>query len=501
VNAIGDLIPLDKESCLEIIEYSLSLRNDHEIQNHFLNLLGETPDSMTFMTNFFELKEEEDTLAESAAKKAAKKSSKQANKVIDAILTPKTSRTPPPLAWSSETKKHTPQSKGRLEHNSSSTTTSELMDHKPSNQLSTQQVKRNKKKNVDSLKDIEAVLNELELAADKKTEGIKRVCNCLATRHPLFEIAPNCLNCGKIICTKEGLQPCSYCGKDLLSFKDKWEIMNVLKQEKDEIENKQENLKKKKIQEQNSQAHNKQKSKRIVVTLNAGENLWHAQDRALKEAELEMKKVQALKEQEIQEREDIEKQELELEHYHRTSQINPDLLKAQERLDTLLDFQDTGAERTRIIDNAADYELPSSSSNMWLSPVERALQLKKQHKQLRKYDESVSSRTGRGEKSVEMVIKDGKVTMVEKHRIAKIGEDEEDKEIVKMENDLKQVKAQNENQMSKNIWDFEGDKQKWDKPIYRGTTTDEDMKMDMPKNRVQFAFDAEENELLDQIPS
>lgn len=39
----------------------------------------------------------------------------------------------------------------------------------------------------------------------------------IATKHPLLTVAPNCLNCGKIICTLEGVGPCTFCGTPVLS--------------------------------------------------------------------------------------------------------------------------------------------------------------------------------------------------------------------------------------------------------------------------------------------
>ncbi|RUS24615.1 putative zinc finger motif, C2HC5-type-domain-containing protein, partial [Jimgerdemannia flammicorona] len=38
-----------------------------------------------------------------------------------------------------------------------------------------------------------------------------------ATKHPILTIAPNCLSCGKIICTLEGPGPCTFCGTPVLS--------------------------------------------------------------------------------------------------------------------------------------------------------------------------------------------------------------------------------------------------------------------------------------------
>lgn len=62
------------------------------------------------------------------------------------------------------------------------------------------------------------------------------------------------------------------------------------------------------------------------------------------------------------------------------------LAAAQQHRDKLLGYQAQNARRTRIIDEAADFETPSSGQSMWSSPVERAAQLKRQQKVLREQE-------------------------------------------------------------------------------------------------------------------
>ncbi|KAI9314867.1 putative zinc finger motif, C2HC5-type-domain-containing protein [Dichotomocladium elegans] len=73
-----------------------------------------------------------------------------------------------------------------------------------------------KKKNKKNEMSLEAALKELDIKS-METSGKRRVCNCQATKHPLLTVAPNCLNCGKIICTAEGPGPCTFCGTPVLS--------------------------------------------------------------------------------------------------------------------------------------------------------------------------------------------------------------------------------------------------------------------------------------------
>ncbi|KAG1241911.1 hypothetical protein G6F68_016447 [Rhizopus microsporus] len=61
---------------------------------------------------------------------------------------------------------------------------------------------------------LETALKELNIQSDTKK---RKPCSCQATKHPLLTVAPNCLNCGKIICTAEGVGPCMSCGSPVIS--------------------------------------------------------------------------------------------------------------------------------------------------------------------------------------------------------------------------------------------------------------------------------------------
>lgn len=490
-NAISDILPLDRETCKQMAIYALSLHSDYEVSNYFLNLLGNSEASLKFLSKFTELKEEQE-------KDAKKQKAKEKNSIHEQKLELKKSQdSSKGNAWfkdfGGETQKA--QKGGRLSDNKSSKLTSELIDSKPSNQVPNSQVKKAKKKNVDNLKDIESVINELELDSVNEKENssarVQRRCNCMGMRHPLFEIAPNCLNCGKIICALEGLQPCSFCGEDILSYKDRLDILAILKKEKDLIEDNQSNSKNRLLHHPLPTTQGKQKSKKITVTMNAGENLWKAQDEAFRKVEEERKK-------EIEERGLNETaKNLARPDKSELSILNPELDQAQERLERLLDFQSTGAERTKIIDRAADYEVPVMDDReyMWLSPVERALQLKKQQRKLRKHEEAQSKRTGRANKTVEMVIKDGKVKMVEKY--VPVNEDEKDDDIALLEEELKEDRRRKDEGIQK-FWDYEKDKERWqNKPSYlHRDKRIRDNQTSLERSRIQFDSDNAESVIL-----
>lgn len=448
--SLAEIIPLDPETCNQMVDYGMTLKSELEIFEHFSNMLGESDATTDFLMKFMSVKND----------KKAKPS----------LPEPVKQEKPPKKAWSKpeESAKEIPKVKAKKP---TSTITSDLLKSKEKEEK--KDTKRSRRRNLDNLKDLEQLLNNLEVSNLKDSY---KSCYCNATRHPLFDIAPNCLNCGKIICAKEGLQPCSFCGHELISQSEKQEIRKILLQEKQDLELKSPT--------ETPPPETKHKAKKIVISMNAGENLWKAQDNALKAAEAE-KKLQHDKEKEEREKRELQsQQEKELKYYNDISDKNPDLIAAQERLNTLLDFQENGTERTKIIDNAADYELTSNTGNMWLSATERALRLKKQQKQLRKYEDNEIKRTGKGKRTVEMVIKDGKVTMVEKY-----GEDEledEDDDIKHLEKQLKDTKRIHEQLLAENVWDYEADSHKWEKPVYTPRETTKTVDLPALKPRVQF---------------
>jgi len=62
------------------------------------------------------------------------------------------------------------------------------------------------------------------------------------------------------------------------------------------------------------------------------------------------------------------------------------LAAAKRHRDKLLSFQANNARRTRVHDEAADFDTPSSGQNVWATPMERAMELKKQQKVLREQE-------------------------------------------------------------------------------------------------------------------
>ncbi|KAJ3946559.1 uncharacterized protein N0V96_002927 [Colletotrichum fioriniae] len=183
-----------------------------------------------------------------------------------------------------------------------------------------------------ALNDLDAAIRTLELTTNPTMgdDPKARRCNCVATRHPLQTAAPNCQSCGKVICVKEGLGPCTFCGTPLLSSEDVQGMIRELKAER-------------------------------------GKERMAADRDAHKRAEVS-KKPAPFSQNKMSEAE----------------------AKAKEHRDKLLNFQAQNARRTTVRDEAADFDvsgaMAGSGGNIWSTPEERARELKRQQKILREIE-------------------------------------------------------------------------------------------------------------------
>ncbi|ODQ80955.1 hypothetical protein BABINDRAFT_6819 [Babjeviella inositovora NRRL Y-12698] len=513
IKTLKDLLPLDQDALTQVIDYALSLPSDDIVVDHFLNLLGESPDAIDFVTKF--------NLYRRPATKAP----------MAAAL--KKERTPTPAAepvkpknatsnsvWGTSPQPQAPKAtKPRLAGTKTSTTVAELLDTKPVKEPLTAQQKAKKaaKKKLTDLKDIDAALAALEYretGAEADAED-RRSCNCMATRHPLFDVFPNCLNCGKIICVKEGLQPCSYCGQPLISWTERAQMVEALQSQRLELEGK-----KAPVSENNSGRNSpsvKLPQKKFKITIGApGQNSFKAQEWAMGRLAEHNKEKAARLAQEAEKTEKITKQDEELQYYSSMKDIDPDLQNAQDRLNTLLNFQSTGAQRTRIIDQASDYDAPATSGSLWASPLERALQLKKQQRMARKQEEAMATRSGRGKRVMDLTIRDGKAVIHEKQVSGDIkdddaidlelvdSEDEELKEIKELEQQANVARMEEDAKKQTNVWDYEADKKKWVAPIYVSSSDIKDEKeveeaVGKGWSRVQLSTPEDPDELVAEI--
>lgn len=472
-DSIKDIMPLDEESINEMVQYSIrNYKTREQISNHFLDLLGPTDATFQFVTKFGDMlfgSQQPLTKSEPKPTMPTKalptKASTPAKPTLGSNGKPAAKAKPAGIRLVKNKIVANPSSKGRLSNNSrNGATTSDMFNMKPSS-IETQRVKRKEiKKKLDSIHDLDDVLLELELMDSRENLDDIRVCNCNATRHPLFEMYPNCLNCGKIICAKEGLQPCSFCGKSLMSDEEKMELKDIFNREKEELEGKNE-----KPKETSSTGRGKKKNV-IKITLNTpGQNNFKIQEQFYKQIEENRKQEREQEQITKEEEKEIAQNRKEMEYYKSVHKKDPELIKAEERLATLLSFQDNSAERTKIIDNAADFELPTARGNLWASSMERALQLKRQQKRHKQMEDDELHRSGRGNTVVDMTVRNGKVVFNDRTRESGVFENvSDDEEIQELQQQVNKEKMKQFKEEAQNVYDYDSFNDKLFKPVYSG---------------------------------
>ncbi|KAK4078164.1 uncharacterized protein Triagg1_3180 [Trichoderma aggressivum f. europaeum] len=190
-----------------------------------------------------------------------------------------------------------------------------------------------------ALADLDAAIRSLEITTNPTLEKDtkSRKCNCVAARHPLQAAAPNCLSCGKVICLKEGLGPCTFCGTPLLSSD---EIQAMVRELKDERGREK--------MAANAAAHRKADVAKTPAPFTPPRGL-DSDAPSLSEA----------------------------------------AAKARDHRDKLLNFQAQNAKRTTVRDEAADFDVSGAMGgmgSMWATPEERAKELKRQQKIMREME-------------------------------------------------------------------------------------------------------------------
>ena len=388
---LSRLLPVDEDSLKQIIAYSDTLPKE-AAADHLKNLLGDSPQSLEFIISFNSRRQQPPSESKSSSvsdrndssPSVPKPKSRQSNKQRGSSLR---NLTPPRQPGSSgdtaggyvkkaeedymaakprPTKAQAisntlalhdvPDAKQlpKTKSNTSSANASPklppsaagplISDSRSSSRNSSPAPKSKAKINVaggtpmhgqsSSINDLDSAIRALEIQTNPSLtsspeDNAKRRCNCMATRHALLGAAPNCTNCGKIICVKEGLGPCTFCNTPLLSANDIQSMVRVLKNERGREK-----------QEANNAAH-----------------------RRAEVASVPRPFASVQKDQQ--------------------SEQEDKLAAAKQHRDKLLGFQAQNAKRTQIHDDAADFDTPSAGQSMWASPHDRAMQLKRQQKALR----------------------------------------------------------------------------------------------------------------------
>ncbi|KAK2627701.1 hypothetical protein QTJ16_002347 [Diplocarpon rosae] len=373
---LSKLLSLPEEDLQQVLDYAATL-SKQEAADHFNNLLGESPQSIEFISSFNSRRLDPTSKSSSTAspppaesssvpkvsrkhpKKKANLHALPARKVDNNYVAPGTAYTkkdeddymtrkpnsgtstpnnafsldPNPVAIHAPRSKPPPSSSGSLisDLKSKSTPKTRTSSPAPSSSKST-------KVNITGgtsmhgastvLTELDAAIRSLEISTNSTLllDSKKRACNCIGVRHPLLTAAPNCLNCGKVICVKEGLGPCTFCGEPLLSAVELQGMIRELREERG----------REKMLLDNSSHRRAEVSKKPAA-------FAASKDVAMSPAEA----------------------------------------AAKEHRDRLLGFQAQNAKRTTVRDEAADFETPATAGvNIWASPAERARTLKRQQKVL-----------------------------------------------------------------------------------------------------------------------
>jgi hypothetical protein len=373
---LSRLLPLPDSDLQQILDYAATLPKQ-ETADHFNNLLGESPQSIEFITSFNSHRQDpaskpvsqQTTQSDSGVprpvrgpkKKKAPLHTPTPRKVQDNYAAPGTAYVKKseddyiskrPTGASASSNASVPQPKAEviqatIPRPPPSAAGPLISDHKPKSAPTSKNSSRisspapsKTKVNITGgtsmhgassvLQELDAAIRSLEISTSSSLlDNDKRKCNCIGARHPLLAAAPNCLNCGKVICVKEGLGPCTFCGTPLLSGV---EIQGMIRELREERGREKMSL------DASSHRRAEVSKKPAPFTTPKGEDI---------------------------------------------PAMSPAEAKAKEHRDRLLGFQAQNAKRTTVRDEAADFETPiTAGANMWASPAERAKQLKKQQKVL-----------------------------------------------------------------------------------------------------------------------
>ena len=491
IKKIQQIIPLEEDDVKNLCENILSSSNGNseKIAESFLNILGHEDLSFEFVIEFNSLLEGAEKINKDVNTVKVSNEVQQTEHII---------RKSNNSAFKETTKNELVRIKkpiGKI--------VSESIKQKEvkKDQTKSSGSKKSKKAKAHSLQDINEVVKMLELERDNESNSCKYICDCQARRHPLFDAAPNCLSCGKIVCVREGLNlnSCSFCGTDLIPLQERLKIIELLKHQKEELLNK---ASLPNDEDSKYSGEKKKKNKSFKVSSGRGTNLFTEQDKLIHMLEKQNKEEKILQEKENEERATAAAAE---EEEEKLKNKDSDLMSAQDRLNKLLHFQESSAERTRIIDNASDFSM-SDEAGLWGSANERALILKKQQRNLRKWEKLERERHGKRDKyvvSMNIGI-NGKVTMSEVDRnedkapaysdddLDNIS-DEEDlndlQNIKHLKDEIDQDKTLNSKKLISSTWDPEKYNSQFKKPVYIGDHCSAGTESDISEPEIKISRD------------
>ncbi|KAJ1810971.1 hypothetical protein LPJ75_004153, partial [Coemansia sp. RSA 2598] len=207
-------------------------------------------------------------------------------------------------------------------------------------------------------------------------------CECQGSEHLLLT---NCLTCGRIVCEHEGPGPCMFCGSDVQSPDQQLQQhMRRLLHREEENPAGQEDESKKQPKAKPKAAGNSYSAKVAggpTAAPRAGNLLWDEDEAVAASATTSDGQTQQRQQQQGQRPAEVS----EAEYLHLAFQAlgideataSPDAIagaeawaRATRRKERLLGYDRTAAQRTRLIDQASDFD-PDAISK-WMSPEEKA---------------------------------------------------------------------------------------------------------------------------------
>ncbi|KAL8798371.1 MAG: hypothetical protein Q9182_006712 [Xanthomendoza sp. 2 TL-2023] len=441
ISQLSQILPLDEQSLQEILDYTSTLSKDASAE-HLRNLLGTSPKALEFISSFNSRRQAPGKTESRQSIPEVPESSKKPRKKTRPLNTPFNPRQPedygntgggyykkddgdyvagrsrqpkeaalanalalsdkpdarqlpiPASASGSSSPKKPPSAVGPLISDlpnvrTGSRTASRTSSPAPKTKVNVaggaaMHGASSTLQDLDSaIRALEIQLNPSSLTGTESTPS--RACFCNATRHPLLSAAPNCLNCGKIICVKEGIGPCTFCSHPLLAPTEINAMIRSLREER-------------------------------------GREKMNASNATHKRADLATTPRPFASNNETASAP--------------TAAVTDDsLTAARNHRDKLLNYQAHNARRTHIIDQAADFDTPTSGQNMWSTPVERAMELKKQQKVLREQEWNAKPEWEKRKVVVSIDLKSGKAVrrMV---GVEKPKDEEEEEDETALERDM-----------------------------------------------------------------
>ncbi|RDA82679.1 hypothetical protein CP532_0470 [Ophiocordyceps camponoti-leonardi (nom. inval.)] len=331
ISRLSQLLPLPEDELRQILDYAATLSKT-EAATHFQDLLGDSPLAIDFISTF---NSQRDSNSNSTATNPnPKRGPGRKNKPVSASQD-EDGRTRSQVA-SAPGSSHGSRSATPSRQNAGYLISDKARSNPPS-RSSTPGINKAIKVSIaggksTALSDLDAAIRALEISTDPTIRG--RRCNCVATRHPLQSAAPNCLSCGKVICMREGLGPCSFCGSPLLKADETQAMLRELKDER-------------------------------------GRERMAANATANRRADVSKTPAPFTKPRDGE------------------SSVEEAAAKAREHRDRLLGFQAQNARRTTVRDEAADFDVGDAlagTGSMWASPEVRARELKRQQKLVREME-------------------------------------------------------------------------------------------------------------------